>query len=615
MTSSNPSGDPAAGYRERRDRWTQAREVEQGRWNQLANLRLALFLAALGAATAGFWIGNGWWLLAGLVLAGGFVAAVIRHNTVERRRDRAAALAAISDYGLKRLERDWAGLPLRQAAMELPPASYAEDLDVLGHASLAHLLNANNTPGGQATLQDWLLAPAEPATIRGRQAAVAELAPAGDFRDELALHGRQLAATAGQYRLFLAWAEGAPWLERRPWLLWLGRISPLVLLALAALNFTALWPNMLWAYLLIGNGLLSVTAGSLVNARISEVASRQELFGAYAAIFGLIGKQDVAAPALRGLQARLAAGELRADQQMGRLRRIMALADLRMSMFYAFIQVATLWNIHVLWLLERWRRACGPRVGDWLAVLGEIEALAALAALKHDHPGWSFPELAGPEQERLEAAGLGHPLLRPDQCRANDLTVGPPGSFVLVTGSNMSGKSTLLRALGLNVALAQAGGPVCAERMLLPPLQLATSMRIQDSLERGVSYFMAEVQRLKLVIDQAEALAGDPGRRALYLLDEILHGTNTSERQIAARQMISHLLALGALGAVSTHDLGLADDPALRPASQPVYFTEHFTDGPDGPRMAFDYILRPGLAPSSNALKLMELIGLPVATG
>jgi DNA mismatch repair ATPase MutS len=175
----------------------------------------------------------------------------------------------------------------------------------------------------------------------------------------------------------------------------------------------------------------------------------------------------------------------------------------------------------------------------------------------------------------------------------------------------MSGKSTLLRAIGVNVTLAQAGAPVCASAMSLPPMALAVSMRAQDSLEAGVSYFMAELRRLKQVVDTLRAVASHGERTPVFLLDEILSGTNTSERQIAARTVIRYLLDLGATGAVSTHDLTLAQAPDLTPLSQPVHFTERFTRDANGPAMTFDYILRPGIATSVNALKLMELVGLP----
>jgi len=199
-----------------------------------------------------------------------------------------------------------------------------------------------------------------------------------------------------------------------------------------------------------------------------------------------------------------------------------------------------------------------------------------------------------------------HPYLSPSVAVPNDVRVGPTESFLLVTGSNMSGKSTLLRAIGVNVVLARAGGPVAAAQMTLPPVRLETSMRIRDSLEEGLSFFMAELRRLKTVVDAARA----PGTPVLYLLDEILQGTNTAERQIAARTVIRGLLDAGAIGAITTHDLTLATAPDLASRAHAVHFQETFGRDKDGPTLSFDYLLREGLATSTNALALMELVGL-----
>jgi DNA mismatch repair ATPase MutS len=223
----------------------------------------------------------------------------------------------------------------------------------------------------------------------------------------------------------------------------------------------------------------------------------------------------------------------------------------------------------------------------------------------------------------LTASGIGHPLLHDDVRVVNDVEVGPPRTFLLVTGSNMSGKSTLLRSLGVNIVLAGAGAPVCATELRLPPVRLWTSVRVQDSLERGISFFMAELQRLKQIVDAARDSGPDdpplalgatsPHRgespRVFYLLDEILQGTNTAERQIAARRIIRFLVDQGAIGAVSTHDLTLAEGPELTPAARPIHFADTVSRDGEGPPMTFDYKIRPGLATTTNALRLMELIG------
>jgi DNA mismatch repair ATPase MutS len=228
--------------------------------------------------------------------------------------------------------------------------------------------------------------------------------------------------------------------------------------------------------------------------------------------------------------------------------------------------------------------------------------------LRFENPGWCLPEVIAGEAE-LAARDLGHPLLPPARRVGNDVIVGPTGTFLLVTGSNMSGKSTLLRAIGINVVLAQAGGPACAAALRLPPVRLATSILVEDSLAAGVSFFLAELLRIKGVV-AAAAAAEARGAVLLYLLDEVLRGTNSVERQIAVRRVLRHLLSRGALGAVSTHDLELAAGAGLAEAARPVHFRETLAPGPDGPRMSFDYRLRSGPATTTNALELLRQVGL-----
>lgn len=605
-----PDTSPAAGYRARKATYGAERDALQRLSSRNADLSLALVLGGLACLGAALWRGGPLWPAAAALLLGAFVVSFVHHGQVNRRLRRASELWAISEEGLRRLERDWAALPLRAPPGPPPAVALAADLDLLGHASLQHLLGAVYTPVGQATLQGWLLEPAAPAEVAARQAAVAELAPLVDWRDELSLGGRLMGGAQANYERFLDWAAGAPWLAGRAWLLWLARLLALTNLGLLAAQGLGLLRAPLWLVSGLLSYLLLCLVGRPINTIIEGLSARQSVFESYAALFDLAGRPALRAPLLVRLQAELAAGSHGAGPQMRRLARLMPLADIRNALLFTPVRVATLWDVHVLWLLERWQRTAGPHACGWLERLGELEALAALATLAHDHPDWCFPAAA--DDARLSARRLGHPLLSPRRCVRNDLALGPPGHLLLVTGSNMSGKSTLLRALGLNVALAQAGGPACAEALRLPPLRLASSMRVSDSLEQGVSYFMAELRRLKQVIEQAEQTRAAGERTLLFLLDEILQGTNTAERQIAARQIIRHLLRLGAFGAVSTHDLGLADDPALDPLSQKVYLTETFTRGPDGPSMHFDYRLRPGIAPSTNALKLMELVGLPL---
>ena len=614
------SSTPEAVYRERLAHFTVLRDEANRARYRAANTSAVLFVAALATVIAAFFTQPLTWLLA-LTLGVGFLVAFAVQANLDDRHRRYATLCDIAGDGLHRLRRDWQKLPLSQPPNSEPDHLYAADLDLLGHASLQHLLSVA-TPAAQLRLQRWLLHPAAPATIRERQPAVAELASMLGFRDELSLFGRLSGMTQPEYTAFLTWAEQEPWLTRRPLLLWISRLLPVLTLASIIAQVAGVLHIPLWPLFVAINLTLTRFAGKSVDRLIDQVSARQGVFQPYAGVFQMIAAQTFASPLLRRLQADLAADDLDADFQMRRLGRIMWFADLRLWYLFVVIQSTLLWDFHVLWALERWQRDTGRRVRVWLETLSELETLSALAALAFEHPTWTYPDLAPfptsaasasdgePQPPLLVARDLGHPLLPPDVCVGNDVTIGPPGSFLLVTGSNMSGKSTLLRAIGVNVVLAQMGAPVCAAAMRLPPIALATSVRVQDSLEYGVSYYMAELRKLKRVVDDVQRASQDGERMPLFLLDEILHGTNTAERQIAARRVVRHLLALGATGVVSTHDLTLADDPALASSAQQVHFTEAFTRGPDGPSMTFDYRLRPGLATSSNALKLMEIVGL-----
>ena len=307
---------------------------------------------------------------------------------------------------------------------------------------------------------------------------------------------------------------------------------------------------------------------------------------------------------------------LLARQHVGRalagLEQLVALADFRLStLLYLPVQTLTLWDLHVWWALERWRARHGRQVRAWLDAIGRIEAIAALASLPHDQPAWAWPTLHAVTDGadlHIDATALGHALL-PDRTRvANDVSVGPKGRFLLVTGSNMSGKSTLMRAIGVNVVLAHAGAPVCAASMRVPLVTLHTSMRVADSLERGLSLFMASLLRLERIVRAArEAI---PERPVCYLLDEVLQGTNSAERRVAVHTIVDHLLASWAIGVVTTHDLELARDPAFAAHADSVHLQETLVDTGDGVTMTFDYTLRPGPATGGNALQLLKLLGL-----
>lgn len=617
---------PADVYHARQEHFAALRDAYQRRSDQQGLVNVAAFLLAAAWVVLGLWQGSlAFYALAVLFLIG-FMASYSYHARLDEQRRRYAELVAQNAEGVQRLARDWRTLPMPK----YPPAPVdhpiATDLDLAGHAGLLHLLNTAHTPAGLATLQNWILYPAAPEIVAERQLATQDLAPRVDFRDALQLAGRLMGDVQRTYEGLLTWAEGKPILDPNGWLLWAARILPLVNVVLIILQVAGVTRYPLWLLGAVVGYALTMRYGKDIQDHITAVAERQNVFRAYAELFDLITAETFTAQALQRLKGQLA-GEHAAGQQMRRLAAIMPLVQFQTMPLFIIIQSLIMWSFHVLWLLEWWQRISGKQARRWLAAVGDLEALAALATLAHDQPAWAYPALAAAIPPGIAARNLGHPLLPSATCTGNDVALGPPGTFLLVTGSNMSGKSTLLRAIGINVVLAQAGGPVCAAELTLSPMRLATSIRIQDSLEQGVSYFMAELQVLKAVVDAAQAQhdsrasvrSAKPraGKVAvipatcLFLLDEILHGTNTAERQIAARHIIQHLLALGALGAVSTHDLTLARSPELEATSTKVHFTEGFARVNGTPVMRFDYQLRPGLATSTNALKLMEIVGLP----
>jgi hypothetical protein len=551
--------------------------------------------------------------LSGCVGLGLFVALAIGHAGVERRRESAAGHAVLNREALARLERRWDALPAPWQPGPLDDHAYAGDLDVFGHASIAQLAGPVHTPTGRRALASWLLAIDEAtlAGIRDRQAAVAELAPALDFRQDLTLAARATPPDPGQHELgsFVAWAEGDSWLLARPWI-------PIVAAILGAATTT----GAILYYAEVAGGpwfVITATLGWLLRAVVQAPleatnagAGGERALRGWSALVLLVARARWQSPPLAEAHAVLEAGHVRAALRA--LEQFVALADFRLSAYlYLPVQTLTLWDLHVWWALERWRQRHGRHVRRWLEAIGRVEALAALASIAHDHPDWAFPtvhDTPAPEALRIEATGLGHALLANATRVTNDVGLGPKGRFLLVTGSNMSGKSTLMRAVGVNVVLAHAGAPVCAATMQLPLVALHTSMRVADSLERGLSLFMASLVRLERIVRAAREAPQE--RPVCYLLDEVLQGTNSAERRVAVRTIVDHLLASWAIGVVTTHDLDLARDPAFAAHADSVHLQETLTGEGDAVTMTFDYRLRPGPATGGNALQLLRLLGL-----
>lgn len=490
---------------------------------------------------------------------------------------------------------------------------YLLDLDLFGPASVRALLGPTPSATGSDALRRWLVAPAPPDEIRRRQAAVAALARDPEGRTALAIEGLLVdrVELEAWYR-FLAWLGREPlvpgtipgWSRAVAWAL------PVVTLLLAlgwGLGPLPAWP---WLATLTLQTFLALRWADPFGSYFKEAGSRSPGLRRHHALFAAWETYETTEPALEEFRAPIVrSGGPRASEEIRSLERWLDAASSHGSMMHHIYAIAFLWDVHLAAGLERWRGRVGGEVRAWFKALGELEALSALATLAYDQPEWAFPTIRD-GTPGFRAEGLAHPLIPDADRKASDLTLDPPGRFLLVTGSNMSGKSTLLRSIGLAAVLGQTGSVVCAREAELTPLRTFTSMRIHDSLTAGISLFMAELLRLKALVDAAdEGSASGETPALLYLVDEVLQGTNSEERRVAARRIITHLLDSHAIGAVTTHDLALHEDPRLDQASTKVHFRE--TVGEEGDEvLTFDYKLRPGLATSRNALKLLRIVGL-----
>lgn len=536
-----------------------------------------------------------------------FAAVAVRHAFVENARDLAARAVDFYDRGLRRLDGTWTGTGATGDRFRQDHHLYADDLDLFGNGSLFQLLSSARTTDGEARLAAWLTSPAARADVVERQQAIAELVPKLDVRERLFVLGPDVRALVDTTKL-REWALSPPTLQQQ----WPRYALP-VLAALTAAH-VAWWvwsgePPRWLGTLLIAQGLV----GWWFRARVLDIAHHVEPRARELTVLRdlveLIEREPASSPRLRALSAAMAATGHVASVEIGKLVSLADVLNTRQNQFVAPLAALLLLGTQTAVAIDRWRARCGTHVAHWLEVVAEYEALAALAGYAAEHPHHPFPELVD-EGPVVEAEQLAHPLLPAARAVANDIRLGRDAPHVLlVSGSNMSGKSTWLRTIGLNVVLAQAGAPVCAARMRLSPLQVGATLRIQDSLQEGQSRFFAEISRLSAIVAMARRRDLPASPPVLFLLDEVLAGTNSHDRRVGAEAIVRGLVELGAIGLVTTHDLALADlVPRMGQRAANVHFEDRFEHG----ALHFDYRLRDGVVRSSNALALMRSVGLDV---
>ena len=577
------------------------RQVEAAQ-QRVSNVRLLLAVLAVISAWLS-WHGHWFsplWILAPVIA---FAAAVAYHAALRRRNLRAARAAAFYRRGLARIEDRWAGHGQRGEQFNDTHHVYAPDLDIFGEGGLFELLCEARTRMGEETLADWLLAPAAPEEIRERQVCVADLRDRLDLREHLGTLGEETKA-AIQPQALESWAT-APGVLAQPWIRWIAILLPVLFAGSMIVGY--LWNS--WLPCVV---ILAIEAAVLysIRQRLTQVLNPAESafdsddLQTFAALLARIQPEPFASRPMQALVSLFSRDDGCAADNVQRLGTIVSLAGQRQNLVVSLLlAVPFLYAIHVALAAERWRRAHGAKVRAWLAAAGRFEALSAIAQYCFEHPGDPFPELIeGPAC--LCADGIGHPLIPLARCVRTDVSLVKPVRVLLVSGSNMSGKSTLLRAVGLNTVLAMAGAPVRARALQLTPLQVGASIRISDSLREGSSRFYAEITRLR----QINELTGR-GLPLLFLLDEMLQGTNSSDRRIGAEGVLSALQEHGAIGIATTHDLALTELPGL---TEGTLRNVHFQDYIENGMMRFDYQLHDGVVTRSNGIELMRAIGLRV---
>ncbi|MGO8901434.1 MAG: MutS-related protein [Isosphaeraceae bacterium] len=601
VETETPAGDDLrAEYQRRFNERRGARE----RWSRLeqhvADTRLVVFSA--GLMLAFFVYRTHWpsalWLIVPLVV---FVALVVVHEPLRRGSGRAGRAMDFYAKGLARMEDRWAGTGVSGLGFLDLNHPYAADLDLFGAGSLFERLCTARTRAGEDALASWLLAPALPETLTERHEAITELRPRLDLREDLELLGSDVRSGIDPEAL-AAWGK-APRVFPGSGL----RIAAAIL-ALSGAAVAIGWacfesgviPLLVTLAIEIAFALWLAERVRRVLAAVDERAHDLVLLGD---LLDRLEREPSQSALLRRLSVSLETHGRPASVQIRRLARLVQFLDARKNQFFFPVAAVLLWKTRLAMAVDAWRGAEGPAIAGWLRAVGEFEALCALAAYAAENPSDPFPEIVT-SGARFEAEGLGHPLIPAAECVRNDLSLGGSVRALVVSGSNMSGKSTLLRTAGVAAVMALAGAPVRAVRLRVSPLAVGATLRVQDSLLAGKSRFYAEITRVRQLVD----LAGGP-LPLLFLFDELFHGTNSHDRRIGAESVLRGLLDRGAIGLITTHDLALAKIAAgIGPLALNVHFEDHFEDG----QMRFDYRMRPGVVEHSNALALMRAVGLEV---
>ncbi len=580
------------------------------RYNRLSGVRLLVFILAVGVAVYCFGIHWALGTAFSLLFIAAFYRFVVWHSGILENARFHERLARVNTWEKAALDHDYTVFYPGKEWMD-PLHPYTFDLDIFGEYSLYQYLNRATTSLGRKKLATWLEAPAPVPEVQSRQSAVSELREDLDWRQRFQAAGLEAADDPRYLQALEAWLAEPPFIRPSPWLRASLYLAPIfTITGLLLWYFVWPWQVIIW-FLLPAAVALARTVRQVT--RTHEHTSRAaELLSFYSRLIRRIENAgEWKSPKLQELKAVFREGTQNASDQTRRLSYIIAQLNVRYNVFAIFLNLAAVWDLQWVYRLEKWKARERNRLPAWFDAMAEIEALASLANAWHNNPDWVLP-VFHPDIS-LSAIQLGHPLIHPSKRVCNDISLPLNGHIKLVTGSNMAGKSTFLRTVGINAVLAQAGAPVCAQNFMLPSLQVLTSMRTQDALHESTSSFYAELKRLKQIIETVET-AGQPGSGhppVLFLLDEILKGTNSVDRHTGAKALILQLIQSKGSGFIATHDLELGALEATIPqhgAIENLCMEVEIRDG----ELFFDYLLKKGVSKSFNATLLMRNMGIRI---
>jgi len=561
----------------------------------IATIVSTIFFERIGASYS-FWVA----LLVGTAI---FIYLVIVHKKLKNKHKYITNLEEIYTSSIMRLEGGW--IEFQDGGLEFKDEehSYSYDLDIFGQGSLFQWINTAKTHMGRSRLANiFEYANDNKEIINKRQQSINELSKKLWWRQRLQAEAKMIIHVDSDINDLLSWARNRNDIFNRTLIVMMVRLVPVVTILTLLLSYgTNIIPRFIPFFLLFTQAIMILLSAYRVSQEFAIVHKYHGTIKAYRRILNHFEKTKFYTGYINELKSRLINDKgITAVEQLKKLEIILNRALNRKNMMFFPINVITLWDYQCMIDLEKWRRQSGLLIEEWLKVIGELEALSSLAVIRYDYPNWSMPIITEGDSI-INARSMGHPLLTNKQVY-NDVTLQEPSRVLLITGSNMSGKSTFLRTIGINLILAYSGAPVCATDMTCSIFNLHTCMRTSDNLEKGISSFYGELLKIKNILN-----ATKEDKKVFFLLDEIFKGTNSYDRHIGAKMLIKQLYNNGASGLVSTHDLELGDMETENKSNvKNFHFREYYKDN----KIYFDYKLRQGISTTRNALYLIKMIGI-----